>query len=349
MKKKRLLIIILCIFVVLCPSFIYFSIKPVSSEKNKITERIEVPSGTTMRNISKNLKKKNLIRSSTAFYICSRYKIPRYIITGSSEPFLLKSGVYRISNSMTYSEILKILSSGQQEYIKLSFPEGLTISKIASRLAENGVCSVEEFENSTKDKNLLNEYGLQGESFEGFLFPDTYFFTPKMTGKAVIKEMADNFFEKLKDIPGAEKLTKEQLYKTVTLASIVEREYRIEKEASLIASVFYNRLKHNIGLYSCATIEYIITEIQKRPHPDVITYSDLAIDSPYNTYKWAGLPPGPISNPGVISLNAAINPAKTDYYFFRLVDSNTGRHVFTKDFSTHVNEGYIYNTKKSGK
>ena len=139
-----------------------------------------------------------------------------------------------------------------------------------------------------------------------------------------------------------------ELHSDVVLASIVEREYRIDSEAPLIASVFRNRLKHNIGLYSCATIEYILTEIQGKPHPDVITYADLAIDSPYNTYKWAGLTPGPISNPGVVALDAAINSAKTDYYFFRLVDANAGRHVFPKDFSTHVNEGYIYSTKKSG-
>ena len=100
--------------------------------------------------------------------------------------------------------------------------------------------------------------------------------------------------------------------------------------------------------HSCATIEYIITEVQGKPHPDVITYADLSIDSPYNTYKWAGLPPGPISNPGAVALDAAINSPKTDYYFFRLVDAKAGRHVFSKDFSTHVNEGYIYSTKKSG-
>ena len=144
------------------------------------------------------------------------------------------------------------------------------------------------------------------------------------------------------------KNVKAELYKNVVLASIVEREYRIDSEAPLIASVFRNRLKHGIGLYSCATIEYIITEVQGKPHPDVITYADLSIDSPYNTYKWAGLPPGPISNPGAVALDAAINSPKTDYYFFRLVDAKAGRHVFSKDFSTHVNEGYIYSTKKSG-
>ena len=168
-----------------------------------------------------------------------------------------------------------------------------------------------------------------------------------MKGSEVIKVMAKNFFKQIENIPNIDKENFESLNKIVTLASIVEREYRIASEAKLIASVFSNRLRHNIGLYSCATIEYIITEIEGRPHPDVITYKDLSIDSPYNTYKWAGLPPGPISNPGKTALDAAANPAKTKYYFFRLVDNATGKHVFTENFSTHVNEGYIYNTKKT--
>jgi UPF0755 protein len=168
-----------------------------------------------------------------------------------------------------------------------------------------------------------------------------------MKGSEVIKVMVKNFFKQIENIPNIDKENFENLNKIVTLASIVEREYRIASEAKLIASVFSNRLRHNIGLYSCATIEYIITEIEGRPHPDVITYKDLSIDSPYNTYKWAGLPPGPISNPGKTALDAAANPAKTKYYFFRLVDNATGKHVFTENFSTHVNEGYIYNTKKT--
>ena len=118
-------------------------------------------------------------------------------------------------------------------------------------------------------------------------------------------------------------------------------------EAPLIASVFKNRIAKNIGLYSCATIEYIITEIQGKAHPDVITYDDLKIDNPYNTYKWAGLPPTPISNPGMIALNAAANAPKTNYYYFRLKDEKTGRHAFSEHFDEHIQEGVRYKTKKA--
>ena len=346
MKNKRLFISIICIFVLFCVFVSFLQVMPVSSEKNKTVQRVEVPAGTSVKKVSGILKENGLVRSGLLFYVCARYTLPRILVTGSAEPFSLKSGVYQISNSMSYAEIFKILSSGQQEYIRVSFPEGLTISKIAQKLDESGVCSAEEFKSAAKNKTLLSEYGIPGESFEGFLFPDTYFFIPKMTGESVVRKMAENFFDKLKTVENASGLSNAELYSDVVLASIVEREYRIDSEAPLIASVFRNRLKHNIGLYSCATIEYILTEIQGKPHPDVITYDDLAIDSPYNTYKWAGLTPGPISNPGVVALDAAINSAKTDYYFFRLVDANVGRHVFSKDFSTHVNEGYIYSTKK---
>ena len=99
-------------------------------------------------------------------------------------------------------------------------------------------------------------------------------------------------------------------------------------EAPLIASVFYNRLKRNIGLESCATLEYIITEIQQKAHPEYITLEDEKINSPYNTYKWAGLPPGPISNPGRIALEAAFHPAQTGYLYFVLRDQQAGRHFF---------------------
>ena len=119
------------------------------------------------------------------------------------------------------------------------------------------------------------------------------------------------------------------------MASIVEKEYKVKEEAPLIASVFKNRIRHNIGLYSCATIVYIITEIQGKPHPNRILTKDTKIDNPYNTYKWAGLTPGPISNPGLTALDAVINTPKTSYFFFQVKDEKKGTHVFTETFEEH--------------
>jgi len=137
-------------------------------------------------------------------------------------------------------------------------------------------------------------------------------------------------------------LDRESLRDTVIMASIVEREYRADDEAPLIASVFFNRLKKNMGLESCATLEYIITEIQQKAHPEYITLDDERIDSPYNTYKWAGLPPGPISNPGKIALEAAFHPARSGYLYFVLRDKQAGRHFFSRDLSEHNQAKYLY-------
>ena len=181
------------------------------------------------------------------------------------------------------------------------------------------------------------------------MFPDTYALAPDSPAEKVVKIMADNFYQKIKAFEPLASLSSDPktLKKTVTIASIIEREYRSPEEAPLIASVFTNRIKKGIGLYSCATVEYVITEILGRPHPDIITYDDLKIQSPYNTYLNAGLPPAPICNPGMVALKAAAAPAQTDYYYFQLMDEEEGRHVFTKTLSEHVAQGAIFKTKKA--
>jgi len=314
---------------------------PVSLSENADGVRIEIPSGTSTMAISNILKEKKLIRSKLFFYGASRFPA----LTGKFSPLILKSGVYTIYRNMNCIEIIRLLESGQQEYIKTVFPEGLTITKIALILEDNGVCKSDDFIISCKNKLLLDKYGIPASTCEGFLFPDTYYFTPSMKSDSVVEMMIDNFIQKTSSVFFGKSVN--DYYKTLILASVVEREYRVDKEAPLIASVFTNRIKENIGLYSCATIEYIITEIQGRPHPDVITYDDLKIDSPYNTYKWAGLPPTPISNPGLIAINAAVNPPLTDYYFFTLSDENSGTHTFTRNFTSHTRAGSQFKTKKA--
>ena len=147
--------------------------------------------------------------------------------------------------------------------------------------------------------------------------------------------MVENFFEKIKSISNLSEKSPAEINEIVKLASIVEREYRVTEEAPLIASVFKNRLRYNIGLYSCATVEYIVTEIQGLPHPERILYEHTHIDNPYNTYIYAGLPPTAISNPGLVSLEASTNTPKTDYYFFQVNNPEKGTHVFTKTLEEH--------------
>jgi len=352
MKKgvKSLLIILGAVVVLIAAVFVFFKAQVGAVSKTSEDEiRIEVPAGMTTKGVAVLLKENNLIKNSNVFYLTVRFPVLMkiYFPKDSDFRFVLKSGIYYVKNSMNVAEIQRLLSSGQTEYVKVSIPEGLTVSKIGSILESNRICSQADFFASSRKVEILNKYQIPGESCEGYLFPDTYFLNLGMNSDVVVKIMIDNFFEKIKEVPNLAEKNPADLFEVVKLASIVEREYGLKEEAPLIASVFKNRLRRNIGLYSCATLEYIITEIEGRPHPERILLSDTKIDNPYNTYKWAGLPPGPISNPGLVALDASTNTPKTNYYFFQVVDPVTRKQEFTETFDEHKVNHNTY-TKKSG-
>lgn len=347
-KAGRVLYAALCalVFVFVAASlFFIYETRAASKEVSAITERVEVPEGMTVKKFARALKEKKLIKNENAFYLAARYSFFRFLAGNTA--LKLESGVYRISSAMSVADIFALASSGKREYVRIAFPEGLTISKIAERLEKSGICSASDFKASAKDEKIIKKYDIRSSTLEGYLFPDTYFFTPGMASPSVVDMMVNNFFDHIRSHPSLASLSPDELQTTLVLASVVEREYRVPDEAPLIASVFKNRIAKNIGLYSCATIEYIITEIQGKAHPDVITYDDLKIDSPYNTYKWAALPPTPISNPGMIALEAAADAPKTNYYYFRLIDEKTGRHAFSDSFGEHIKEGVRYTTKRA--
>jgi UPF0755 protein len=155
--------------------------------------------------------------------------------------------------------------------------------------------------------------------------------------------MADTFFSRLGEIDGAAlELSPGELERRVIVASIVEREYRVDEEAALMAGVFYNRLEIGMAMQSCATVEYVITEIQGLPHPEVLYTRDTEIRNPYNTYVRPGLPPGPISAPGRVALDAALHPVDSGYLYFRLVDAEAGRHYFSRTLDDHIRAGVLY-------
>lgn len=340
MKKiKVFILVILCLLIFLLAgiSYFFYQIKPVVSGEATQEVRVEIPYGISVMNVAKLLKEENLIRNEKIFYYMARWPQLRNICfpDESEQSFSLKSGIYTIKNNLNIAQIQTLLSSGQQEYIKVSIPEGLTITKIAALLESNRICDSEDFINKAKNAEIAQKYGIPANSCEGYLFPDTYYLTVGMSGEAIVDLMVNNFFEKIKEVENLSEKSPNDLFDVVKLASIVEREYRVKDEAPLIASVFKNRLRRTIGLYSCATVEYVLTEIEGRPHPERILIEDTRIDSPYNTYLYAGLPPGPISNPGLVSLDASTNTPKTKYYFFQIVDADEGRHVFSESFEEH--------------
>ena len=254
-----------------------------------------------------------------------------------------KAGWYRVPPGSTTLKVHDLLVSGSQSLVKLTIPEGWTISRIARLVEERGIAPAADFEAAARAPALAAALSVPASTLEGFLYPDTYFVPAPFPAETLARMMVETFFERLDAVePGWRSLGGAKLLEKVILASIVEREYQLAEEAPLIASVFVNRMRLGIGLESCATIAYIINEIQHLPHPEYITLEDKGIDSPYNTYKWAALPPGPIANPGRVALDAAFHPARTDYLYFVLRDLEAGKHYFSRDLDTHNKAKKLY-------
>ena len=292
---------------------------------------IDVRKGETSRSVGLRLERAGLIKNAYMWDIICRL---------NSE--FVKTGTYRLELPASPLTIHRLLISGREVLLKVTIPEGVTLRKASVILEEAGICSAEGFMQAASNRQLIAQYGILNDSMEGYLFPDTYFFPASFPPDRVVKTMADNFFSRLEIInPLIHTMSPQEINNIVVLASVIEREYRVADEAPLMAGVFKNRLQINMPLQSCATVEYIITEIQGKPHPKVLYYADLEIINPYNTYIYRGLPPGPISAPGFVALNAAVNPQSTDYLYFRLTDPSSGRHYFSRTYDDHIRAGEL--------
>jgi UPF0755 protein len=293
---------------------------------------IEIREGESSTAAGKRLYKAGIIRSVLFWNVLSRV-----------ESGYIKAGVYQIDLPINQIALHRILRNGRQKLIRLTVPEGLTLRKTAVLLENAEICAAADFLRAAEDRDLLDEYRIPGETLEGCLYPDTYLFEAYYPAKLVVRKMADTFWRRLAEL-GIErsKFTSRELYEKIIFASIIEREYRVAEEAAVIAGVFQNRLERGMRLESCATIEYIITEIEGKPHPSRLFNRDLEIQSPYNTYIHYGLPPGPIAAPGETALKAAFAPENNDFLFFRVVDPALGRHYFSKNFDEHIAAGGLF-------
>jgi UPF0755 protein len=290
---------------------------------------IEVRKGETGFSVGKRLEAAGIIKSRYFWYALSRF-----------DNDFVKSGTFRLELPATQIAVRTALVEGRQMLEKVIFPEGYTLKKTARIIEDAEICTSEDLLRAAADPEILISYAIPGPNMEGYLFPDTYLFPKDYPAELVIRSMADNFFARLGELGISSRGV--ELHSTVILASIVEREYRVEDEAPLMAGVFLNRLRIGMALQSCATVEYVITEIQGKPHPAVIYTRDTEIRDPYNTYVYAGLPPGPICSPGTLTLNAVFRPQDNDYLYFRLVDPGVGRHYFSKSFDDHIRAGVFY-------
>ena len=313
--------------------YAYVNMQPVVSEGKASDSEFIVHKGESLFSVLDRLESEKLIRN--ARIVKAYVRIIRSVI--------IKNGNYTLNGGMSPGQILDLLVQGRQELLKVTIPEGLTASQVADILLASGVIdSKEKFLELLVSPDFIASLSgsrdnmAKGESLKGYLYPDTYYFQKDFPVEKVISYMVETFFRTLDTIyPYHNEFSPEKMKEKIILASIIEKEYRAEEEAPLIASVFYNRLNVGMPLQSCATVIYVLTEEQGKPHPDRIFLSHLKIESPYNTYFNQSLPPGPICNPGRVALDAAFNPAQTDYLFFVVKDSAAGTHTFTSNLADH--------------
>ncbi|MCX8015285.1 MAG: endolytic transglycosylase MltG, partial [candidate division WOR-3 bacterium] len=249
----------------------------------------------------------------------------------------IKAGRYRLATNQSTLRILKELCRGQESKLLVTIPEGYNIKDIANLLASEGICSEQAFLDACHNKELLNSLNINNSTVEGYLYPDSYDFMFGSDPKEIIQRMVKRFWQILSELKIAKIENTAYIDSIVIMASIIEKEAKIDSERPIIASVFYNRLRLKMPLQSCATVQYILPN-----HKEQLSLEDIQINSPYNTYLHIGLPPSAICNPGKASILAAANPAKTQYRYFA-VDKN-GRHHFSKTFYEH--QQFVKNKEK---
>ncbi len=352
-KKKRggfglFVLILLIIFALayILASKVYVEYKEYNAVFDPLTtERysINIPSGASTTRIAQILEESGIIEDAKRFKLKARLNE----LDGS-----FQAGDYHLSPSMSTEEIMKILQDGHNETVRFTIPEGYTIVQTAEKLVEDGmIASVDEFYDACardwdywflKDVEAKDEptgtVPAEANRLEGFLFPETYEVYLGATPKQIVQRMLDQFdevftplWEAASKAQGTELVNGLTIPELVAAASLIERESKVAEDRPLIASVIYNRIDAGMRLEIDATVLYAMGEWKDR-----VTYADLEVESPYNTYQIAGLPVGPICSMGKAALEAVIEPADTQYYYYVLKPDGTGAHNFAEDYNTFL-------------
>jgi len=257
-------------------------------------------------------------------------------------PTRLKAGEYEFTYGMSLREILQKLEAGRVVTHQLTIPEGFTARDIARLLAGEKLVDADRFMALVADLQFVEALGVRGETLEGYLFPDTYRLTRGMGEAEILRTMVTRFRQAVpKDLGAQARRVGLDAHSVVTLASLIEKEAKLDSERPLVAAVFYNRLRRNMPLQSDPTAVYGVPRPRRR-----ITSLDLKRKTRYNTYLKAGLPPGPIANPGAASLQAALNPARVNYLYF--VAKNDGSHFFSRTLAQHAEAVRKYQARSDG-
>jgi len=286
-----------------------------------------VHKGSGVAEVAAQLQQQDVIRSAGLFRLYLRVAHPQLAVEAAE---------YTFAAHETMGDVARTLAAGGRPAIVwLTIPEGFTARQIAHRLEETGLFPAADFLHVAFTTSIVIG-GTRTKNLEGFLFPDTYSIPRDASPLEVAMMMTRQF---ARELPRDYRLAARHLHfnvpQIVTLASLIEREARVPDERALMAGVYYNRLRRNMPLEVDATIEYALPQ-----HKPVLSYEDLKIDSPYNTYLHAGLPPTPIANPGRASLVAAFHPRKTDYLYY--VYMGNGRHKFSRTLAEQQRAERLY-------
>jgi UPF0755 protein len=337
-KKIELYILIACVAFAIIGSFavlIHYSSTPINPYGNKdAVVLVDIPTGSGFVKITEILNKAGLIKSRFLFYCLALMKRATRSI---------RAGEYEFSDSMTPGAVIDKLLHGEIKCYQITIPEDFTTKEIAERLAEHKLIDEETFMELAVDSAFLKTLGIKAKSIEGYLFPNTYSFDRSMSTRQIMKIMHSQFLKRVTPemVERAEELGLDT-NQFVTFASIVGKESGNQAEKPMISAVFHNRLKKRMPLQSDPTAVYDLEDFSGK-----VRRSHLKRKSPYNTYIIRGLPPGPIANPGIDSLNATLNPAKVNYLYF--VSKKDGSHYFSSSLDMHNQATNRYRNNKRKK
>ncbi|MFM9279192.1 endolytic transglycosylase MltG [Paenibacillus jiagnxiensis] len=344
MKRKArtgvLLLLVLLLVVAGAALYLRQMMQPVQQQAGTVAFTVE--QGMRTSQIADLLEQKGLIRNSNVFKAYLK-------LTKQGSNF--QAGKYEAQPGMTYEQLIAKLSSGDvvpEEMIRFTVPEGFTVLQIADRLQQEGIADKEEFlklanDPAQFDMPLLAHIPEDKQlryKLEGYLFPETYELPKGSSVKEMMTAMLEQTQKELDSIPNLEQKLEERhetLHELLTVASLVEREVVVDSERPIVAGVIYNRLEKGQKLEIDATVQYMLNKQKER-----LLFKDLEVDSPYNTYTNEGLPAGPIASPSLSSIQAALEPAKTDYFFYVTKKDGSQEHLFAKTYQEHLN-----NIKKS--
>lgn len=330
MAYKRLFIMALCAIVFITAGFFaYFAYSPVGRSGYVVT--VEIPKGMHFYQIVNLLDEKGLVKNKLFFYILSLAK-------GSAR--VIRAGEYEFSGSLSPIEIIDKLVRGNLKYYMVTIREDTTLKEIAEQLAALRLVKKEEFIKAAHDKAFLASLHIAGNSAEGYLYPETYNLDRSMGEREIIRIMVGQFWKMFDSTLQNRAIELGMtIDEVVTLASLIGKETGVPEEKPLISAVFHNRLRRGMKLQCDPTAVYNVVAFG-----GVIKRRHLSLDHPYNTYRINGLPPGPIANPDITSLRAALYPAKVNYLYF--VSDNNGAHVFSSSLTEHNKAVLSYQTKK---